>query len=107
MIRKKRLPDAVFAVNDLFALSVCREIWAQGIRIPGDIAVIVVDEYLWPLFQKLCSRPLPSRIPYGQDRGGSAFGADTGKTRRGKQGVILKRNDHEGERHDKYSPVKY
>ncbi|HEY9161266.1 MAG TPA: LacI family DNA-binding transcriptional regulator [Desulfomonilia bacterium] len=44
MIRKKDYPDAVFAVNDLFALSVMQGILGSGLRIPGDIAVIGFDD---------------------------------------------------------------
>lgn len=44
MIKKKDYPDAVFAVNDLFALSVMQGILGSGLNIPGDVAVIGFDD---------------------------------------------------------------
>lgn len=40
------VPDAVFAVNDLVALGVIRAFGERGIRVPGDVAVVGVDD--WP-----------------------------------------------------------
>ncbi|GAA5202896.1 LacI family DNA-binding transcriptional regulator [Microbacterium jejuense] len=37
-------PDGVFAVNDLLALGMLRTLTAEGIRVPGDIALIGYDD---------------------------------------------------------------
>jgi LacI family transcriptional regulator len=53
MIRKGDYPDAVFAVNDLFALSVMQGIQESGLRIPGDIAVIGFDDIPFASFPEI------------------------------------------------------
>jgi LacI family transcriptional regulator len=53
MIRKKDYPDAVFAVNDLFALSVMQGILGSGLKIPGNIAVIGFDDIPFASFPEI------------------------------------------------------
>ncbi len=53
MIKKGDYPDAVFAVNDLFALSVMQGIREAGLRIPGDIAVIGFDDIPFASFPEI------------------------------------------------------
>ncbi len=53
MIRKKDYPDAVFAVNDLFALSVMQGIQESGLNIPRDIAVIGFDDIPFASFPEI------------------------------------------------------
>lgn len=40
-------PDAVFAGNDMIAIGLIRELEAQGLRIPEDVAVIGIDDIKW------------------------------------------------------------
>jgi LacI family transcriptional regulator len=53
MIRKKDYPDAVFAVNDFFALSVMQGIQESGLSIPRDIAVIGFDDIPFASFPEI------------------------------------------------------
>jgi LacI family transcriptional regulator len=53
MIRKGDYPDAVFAVNDLFALSVMQGIRESGLNIPGDIAIIGFDDIPFASFPEI------------------------------------------------------
>ena len=43
MISEKKIPDAVFASNDLLALGAIQAISDSGLRIPDDIAVVGFD----------------------------------------------------------------
>jgi LacI family transcriptional regulator, galactose operon repressor len=38
------LPDAVFAVNDITALSIIQYIYEKGLHIPGDVAIVGFDD---------------------------------------------------------------
>jgi len=53
MIDKGDYPDAVFAVNDFFALSVIQGIRESGLSIPGDIAVIGFDDIPFASFPEI------------------------------------------------------
>ena len=53
MIKKGDYPDAVFAVNDLFALSVMQGILGSGLNIPRDIAVIGFDDIPFASFPEI------------------------------------------------------
>ncbi len=53
MIRKNDYPDAVFAVNDFFALSVMQGIQESGLNIPRDIAVIGFDDIPFASFPEI------------------------------------------------------
>ncbi len=53
MIRAGDYPDAVFAVNDLFALSVMQGVREAGLYIPGDVAVIGFDDIPFASFPEI------------------------------------------------------
>ncbi len=53
MIEDGSFPDAIFAVNDLFALSVMQGIRESGLVIPNDIAVIGFDDIHFASFPEI------------------------------------------------------
>ncbi len=38
-------PTAIFAMSDEMAFGVMREVWARGLRVPGDVSVVGVDDH--------------------------------------------------------------
>jgi DNA-binding LacI/PurR family transcriptional regulator len=44
MLTEQRLPDAVFAHQDILAAGVLRECQRQGVRVPGDLAIVGFDD---------------------------------------------------------------
>lgn len=44
LIRERRLPEAVFAANDLLALGLIRACHQAGVRVPDDISVVGFDD---------------------------------------------------------------
>lgn len=46
LLRQKPLPDAIFGINDTIAFAAMKEIKKQGLKIPGDIALVgFTDEF--------------------------------------------------------------
>ena len=44
LIREQRLPDAIFAANDLLALGLIRACHQAGVRVPDDVSVVGFDD---------------------------------------------------------------
>ncbi|WP_130616293.1 LacI family DNA-binding transcriptional regulator [Cohnella abietis] len=43
----KRMPDAIYAVNDMVAIGLVNRMKELGVRVPEDIAVVGIDNNLW------------------------------------------------------------
>lgn len=82
-------PTAVFCANDLLALGVLQSLFAAGVSVPGDLALVGYDDIE---FAAAAAVPLTSvRQPHGDDGGaggGSAPGGDRdgGRTARAPAG---------------------
>ncbi|MBN2984611.1 MULTISPECIES: LacI family DNA-binding transcriptional regulator [Cohnella] len=43
----KRMPDAIYAVNDMVAIGIVNRFKELGVRVPEDVAIVGIDNNLW------------------------------------------------------------